>query len=39
MAGEQGAKLVQQLLAVARPQALESRVFALNTVVIGIQDC
>ena len=38
MAGEQGAKLVQQLLAVARPQALESRVFALNTVVIGIQD-
>jgi two-component system cell cycle sensor histidine kinase/response regulator CckA len=37
-AGEQGAKLVQQLLAVARPQALESRVFALNTVVTGIQD-
>jgi signal transduction histidine kinase len=37
-AGEQGANLVQQLLAVARPQALESRVFALNTVVTGIQD-
>ncbi len=37
MAGEHGARLVQQLLAVARPQALEVRVFALNEVVAGIE--
>jgi signal transduction histidine kinase len=38
LAGEHGAKLVQQLLAVARPQALESRVFALNEVVTGLEE-
>ena len=38
MAGEHGAKLVQQLLAVARPKALESHVFALNEVVAGIEE-
>jgi signal transduction histidine kinase len=38
MAGEHGAALVQQLLAVARPPAAESRVFALNDVVTGILD-
>jgi len=38
MAGEHGAKVIQQLLAVARPQALESRVFALNEVVTGIEE-
>ena len=38
MAGEHGARLVQQLLAVARPQALESRVFALNEVVNGLEE-
>jgi signal transduction histidine kinase len=37
-AGQHGAKVVQQLLAVARPQALESRVFALNEVVTGIEE-
>ena len=37
-AGEHGAKVVQQLLAVARPKALESRVFALNEVVVGIEE-
>ena len=38
MAGEHGAALVQQLLAVARLRAEESRVFALNDVVTGIED-
>jgi len=38
MAGEHGAKLVQQLLAVARPKGLESHVFALNEVVAGIEE-
>ena len=38
MAGEHGAALVQQLLAVARPPAAESRLFALNDVVTGILD-
>ncbi len=38
MAGEHGAKVIQQLLAVARPHALESRVFALNEVVTGIEE-
>ncbi len=38
IAGEQGAELVRQLLAVARPQALESRVFALNGVVAGAEE-
>ena len=38
IAGEHGARLVQQLLAVARPQALESRVFALNEVVTGLEE-
>ena len=38
MAGEHGAALVQQLLAVARPAAEEPRVFALNDVVTGIED-
>ncbi len=37
-AGEQGAKLVRQLLAVARPQVTEHREFALNEVVTGLQD-
>ena len=37
-AGEQGARLVRQLLAVARPQAAEHREFALNEVVIGLQE-
>jgi len=37
-AGEHGAELVQQLLAVARPHALEPRVFALNEVVSGSED-
>jgi PAS domain S-box-containing protein len=38
MAGEQGARLVQQLLAVSRPQASECRLFALNDVVAGAED-
>jgi two-component system cell cycle sensor histidine kinase/response regulator CckA len=38
MAGEHGAELVQQLLAVARPQASQSRVLALNDVVAGTED-
>ncbi len=38
LAGEHGAALVQQLLAVARPAAEEPRVFALNDVVTGIED-
>ena len=38
MAGEHGAALVQQLLAVAQPRAEEARVFALNDVVTGIED-
>jgi two-component system, cell cycle sensor histidine kinase and response regulator CckA len=38
MAGEHGAALVQQLLAVARPQPEEARVFALNDVVTGIEE-
>ena len=37
-AGEHGAKVVQQLLAVARPRAVESRVFGLNEVVTGIEE-
>jgi signal transduction histidine kinase len=37
-AGEQGARLVRQLLAMARPQAAEHREFALNEVVIGLQE-
>ncbi len=37
-AGENGAALVQQLLALARPRAEESRVFALNDVVTGVED-
>ena len=36
-AGEQSAELVRQLLAVVRPQAMESRVFALNVVVAGAE--
>ena len=36
-AGEQSAELVRQLLAVARPQPMESRVFALNLVVAGAE--
>jgi signal transduction histidine kinase len=36
-AGEQSAELVRQLLAVARPQPMESRVFALNVVVAGAE--
>jgi signal transduction histidine kinase len=35
LAGEHGAALVQQLIAVARPHAEESRVFAVNDVVTG----
>ncbi len=35
IAGENGAELVRQLLAVARPQAGDSRVFGLNAVVAG----
>jgi two-component system cell cycle sensor histidine kinase/response regulator CckA len=38
LAGEHGAALVQQLLAVARPGAEEPRVFTLNDVVTGIED-
>jgi two-component system cell cycle sensor histidine kinase/response regulator CckA len=38
MASEHGAALVQQLLAVAHPQAQEARVFALNEVVTGIEE-
>ena len=38
MAGEHGAALVQQLLAVARPPAEQPRVFALNDVVTGLND-
>jgi len=37
IAGEHGAELVRQLLAVARPQAGDSRVFALNVVVSGAE--
>jgi signal transduction histidine kinase len=37
-AGEHGAALVQQLLAVARPSEEESQVFALNDAVTGIED-
>ena len=37
-AGEHGAALVQQLLAVAQPRAEEARVFALNDIVTGIED-
>ena len=35
IAGENGAELVRQLLAVARPQAGDSRVFGVNVVVAG----
>jgi len=38
MAGEHGAALVQQLLAVAHPRTEESRTFALNDIVIGIEE-
>lgn len=38
MAGEHGAALVQQLLAVARPRSEQPRVFALNDVVTGLKD-
>ena len=38
IAGEHGARLVQQLLA-ARPQALESRVFALNESLPASKNC
>ncbi len=38
MAGEHGAALVHQLLAVARPAVDESQVFVLNDVVTGIED-
>jgi two-component system cell cycle sensor histidine kinase/response regulator CckA len=38
LAGEHGAALVQQLLAVARPHDEETRVFVLNDVVRGIED-
>lgn len=37
IAGEHGAELVRQLLAVARPQAGESRVFGVNVVVAGAE--
>ncbi len=37
MAGQHGADLVQQLLAIARPQAIDSRVFVVNDVVAGIE--
>jgi signal transduction histidine kinase len=37
MAAEQGAKLVQQLLGVARPPAEETRGFVLNDVVTGVE--
>ncbi len=36
-AGEQGAELVQQLLAVARPSVEDLNVFALNDVVTGVE--
>jgi two-component system, cell cycle sensor histidine kinase and response regulator CckA len=35
---EHGAKLIRQLVAVTRPQAIEPRVFALNDAVNGIRD-
>ncbi len=38
MAGEHGAALVQQLLAVAHPRPEEAREFALNEVVASIED-
>ena len=38
LAGEHGAALVQQLLAMARPHSKEPRVFALNDVVTAIED-
>lgn len=38
LAGEHGAALVKQLLAVSRPAAEEPRVFALNDVVTGLED-
>jgi signal transduction histidine kinase len=38
IAGEHGARLVEQLLAVARPRAQESRVVALNGVVTGLEE-
>ncbi len=38
MAGEHGAALVRQLLAVAHPRPEEAREFALNEVVAGIED-
>jgi signal transduction histidine kinase len=38
IASEHGAALVQQLLAVARPPAGDSRIFALNDVVRGLGD-
>ena len=38
LAGEHGAALVQQLLAVAHPRPEEAREFALNEVVAGIED-
>lgn len=38
MAGEHGAAMVQQLLAVARPPAEEPHVFVLNDAVTGIED-
>ncbi len=37
IAGEHGAELVRQLLAVARPQAGDSRVFGVNVVVAGAE--
>ena len=37
IAGEHGAELVRQLLAVARPQTGDSRVFQLNVVVAGAE--
>jgi two-component system, cell cycle sensor histidine kinase and response regulator CckA len=37
-AGELGAALVQQLLAVARPAAEKPRLFALNDVVVGTEE-
>jgi two-component system cell cycle sensor histidine kinase/response regulator CckA len=38
VAGEHGAALVQQLLAVAHPRTEEPRTFALNEIVTGIED-
>jgi two-component system, cell cycle sensor histidine kinase and response regulator CckA len=38
VAGEHGAALVQQLLAIARPRTEEPRTFALNEIVTGIED-